>query len=80
MTNVLLHTLNDFDTYFKYDVNYLHDTYTSINDIHVTALGKLLHDPELASVLEDTLETVKDTIATFLAEFIPDGMLADAFY
>lgn len=79
LTNVLLHTLNDFDTYFKYDVNYLHDTYNSINDMRVSAFRNYLLDPKLASVLGDTLDTVKDTFATFLAEFIPGGMLADAF-
>ena len=79
LTNVLVDKLDDFDTHFKYDVNYLHDPYNSINDMHVSALGKLLFDPKLASVLGDTLKTVKDTIATFLADFIPDGMLADAF-
>ncbi|WP_180754293.1 hypothetical protein [Alloscardovia omnicolens] len=79
LTNVLLHPLNDFDTFFKYDVNYLHDTYNSINDMRVSAFRDYLLDPKLASVLEDTLDTVKDTFATFLAEFIPGGMLADAF-
>ncbi|WP_423858720.1 hypothetical protein [Alloscardovia omnicolens] len=45
----------------------------------MSAFRDYLLDPKLASVLGDTLDTVKDTFATFLAEFIPDGMLADAF-
>lgn len=81
LIRVLAVQSSDFDMYFKHDIGYLRDTYKTIEAMckESNMSNSYMFYPELEKALTNTLTTIKNTVAAFLTNFVPDSILADVF-